>query len=357
MKAAILKCKSGSQFHFGRYAPDSDTALNDTSEIMHSDTLFAALVNTYNDIFNDTDDFVKCFEEGAIRVSSVFFCMEQQGKFVWFLPKPVSFDMIKADDYKSFKHIRYISKKLWEHIDSPKELADLMNSKEKKIAVLHDSFAMFKDEIELIAPDKEDAWKRLKLYYSVNLPKVQVREPKKEGNLYQLNVTEIADNSKRAAGLNTHYYFLYEFSDAIEEDFKERFKQVLKVLAHTGIGAERSTIGQLEEIIPEEKSWETPNGDSESHCTLSLLSPGEKDLPLLQFYRTMIRGGRAIGKKQENNQMHLQSLQMIREGAVVSREVKGKIHLINPQNSERMSLPKFKRCGTVVSLPLKKSWL
>ena len=186
---------------------------------------------------------------------------------------------------------------------------------------------------------------------------MQVRETKNEGNLYQLNVIEIADIGKHARGLNTNYYFLYEFSDSIKEHFKERFKQMLKVLSHTGIGAERSTIGQVEEIIPEESAWKTPTGDNENLCTLSLLSPDERDLPLLQYYRTIIRGGRAIGRKEGNTQLHLQSLQMIQEGAVVSGEVKGKVHLINPDNAAEKSLPKFKRCGTVITLPLKKSWL
>jgi CRISPR/Cas system CSM-associated protein Csm4 (group 5 of RAMP superfamily) len=78
------------QFHFGK------TGLDDTARHLHSDTLFSALVITWDKLFpGTTDSFVAQWEEGKLKVSSGFPMIEywEKGKKspeqVFFLPKPV----------------------------------------------------------------------------------------------------------------------------------------------------------------------------------------------------------------------------------------------------------------------------
>lgn len=339
MKAVVLKCKAGSQFHFGNQAPDSNTALSGSSDIIHSDTLFSALVNTYNDLNPEgTNQFVEHFEKGEIKISSAFFCFEQSGKYVWFLPKPVSFELFKVVDYKSFKRLKYLSKKVWEQLSTPEEL---LNSDE--VVVVQGEFALMKDELELFNPG---SWEYLRVFNSRTLPKVHVRKPTQEDSLYQLGTVEIADNSLHADGLNVNYYFLCDINSE-NKQLEEKFKTITELLAMNGIGAERSTIGKLEgcEWIDWSLELEAPL----EKCAVSLLSPDQHEIGELVNFKTIFRGGRKIGA----NKAQLKTLRMIEEGCVVKSNIAGNVHDITP---EGMTTLKFKRNGKAFLLPINKEW-
>lgn len=341
MRAAILQCRPGYQFHFGNYAVDSNTALSTSSEIIHSDTLFSALVLTYRDMFpEDTDDFVHAFEIGKIRISSANFCLQQGDQWVWFLPKPLSFDLAKVTDAKHLKRIKYISKRLWEIIEHPSELIE-----DEDIVIVQQRFALHRSELHLAF---ETGWDDLKVYYSQVLPKVQVRKPKQEDNLYQLNTIEIPDNLAIAPNLLVHYYFLYEITEA-NETLKSRFDLTLDLLGMSGIGAERSTMGQLNGAVQKDWHLQLPTEESFS-CTASLVSPGVDEIRGLRYYRSMFRGGRRLGV----GQLELKSLRMLEEGSILKRSVTGEVHDITPDQADHMV---FKRNGKAFHLPIRKSWL
>lgn len=349
MEAYVLKCRPGSRFHFGRYAPDSNTALSSTSVIPHSDTLFSALVNTYNDLFPDTDKFVAHFERGDLLISSGCFCLEQAGKFTWFLPKPVSFNLTDTEDHKSFKRIRFISLGLWNSLDKPGDLLD------EKVRIVQQELALL--ESELVGLDDYD-WKQLRLYHSLTLPKVQVRKPTQEGSLYSLNVVEIAE--PEGLDLDIHYYFLLKRSDAFRESPQaSNLDAAIALLAYNGIGAERATIGALEGIDGP-LAWNTGLPENDWHCSLSLIHPREGDIPLLGYYQSLFRGGRRVGRTYADENLdkekrtYLKSLRMIAEGAVVSEEVQGNVADIAPED---MPGAKFKRNGRALTIPMKQSWI
>jgi len=338
MKAVILRCTPGGMFHFGRYAPDSDTALNETSDIIHSDTLFSGLVNIYADQYGNAEDFVSCFENESVSISSAFFCLQQGSTYVWFLPKPLSFNLAEVNDTKSFKKIRFISSGLWNAISSPQDIVG-----RNDVLVLQNSFALLNTEVTSI---DEETRRRFRIYNPQNLPKVQVRKPTQEGSLYQLSVIEIADTSQLIADMQAHYYFL--MNETVEHRMKNRLKVVIELLGSQGIGGERSTIGQFEGIEFQD-NWAVPQGDSDSSCALSLCVPKDNEVPMCEYYDTLFRGGRRLGDRGA----YLKSVRMMREGSVVKTSVRGRICDIKAPN---YSGAPYLRYGKVFTIPMKRSW-
>jgi CRISPR-associated protein Csm4 len=349
MTAAILNCSPGYRFHFGLYAPDSDTALSETSSTIHSDTLFAALVRTYDDLFDDTNDFVREFESGHIKISSGFYCIEQGGAFTWLLPKPVSFDFEEAPDLKSFKKIKFLSHTLWSKISKPQDLTELIKRNEVRL-IQSGEFALLQSDIRTRRPT---AWEYVKLFQRQAIPKVHVRKPSKEDSIYQLEVIEIADNSKLVeedlleGAINIHFYFLTEVTDDFKP-FEEKFDTLLNVLARNGIGAERSTIGRLNGIS--RKEWRIGDSAAEYFTSLSLLSPTAEDIKSLLSYRTMFRGGRRIGD--DRGYQIQKSVRMISEGAVAKSRLTGQVQDVTPDGASLV----YKRNGVPLCLPIPRAW-
>lgn len=353
MKAIVLKCKPGSRFHFGKYAPDADTALNDSDEIMHSDTLFAALVNTYNETFGDAQELVDAFAAGNIKISSLMYCLEQDKNYTWFLPKPISFNLFEAKDYKNFRGIKYISKQVWESIENPAELA---NNEQYKLAA-NNLFCISSGELKmpetgLSEEEKTEELKAFSFYHIITLPKVSVRD--NEG-IYQLTVAEIADNHELAPGSNIHYYFLMEETEKFDRAIAGKLQNVIELLPYTGIGAERSTIGNIESVemienwkieIPEDKQ------DKMFSASVSLFSPTEADINKMIYYKTIMRGGRRLGIKSDPEKKYLKSVRMVCEGAILHKDCEGTLADISPADDKT-----YLRCGKAISLPVRSPWI
>lgn len=71
MKAVILRCKPNAQFHFGKVALDSNMALANTSNYIHSDTLFSGLMNACAVLYpNQVQSFIDAFQRNIFKISS-----------------------------------------------------------------------------------------------------------------------------------------------------------------------------------------------------------------------------------------------------------------------------------------------
>lgn len=332
MKAVLFKCRAGTQFHFGKYAIDSDTALNDSSEIIHSDTLFSAIINTYDYSSNNTDEFVEKFEKGNIKLSSGYFYIKLNNKYIWFLPKPISFNLIDVKEYKSIRKIKYISKAAWEKIIDPSEIVNTKN-----YTIIQDIFLVCNEEISGL---KEPSL--LKLFYEKTITKVLVHNPIQEDSLYTLTVIEIAENEVQNQKIEIGYYFL------VEGDIESLYP-TLNILAMNGIGGERSTMGKIDshEIL----DWNLIEFDSALFTNLGILSPAANEIDSIIYYKSIPRGGRRTGTHNGSNK--LKSINMIIEGSVFKRKISGKINDI----SQKESPFKYKRNGVSIIIPIPKQWL
>lgn len=344
MKSVILKTKPNSSFHFGRYAPDSDTGLSDTDSIFHSDSLFSALVVNYNAMFEDTDDFVHQFKNEYIKISSLNYYIEQNGTKIWFLPKPISFNTIETQNHKSFKKIAYLSKTLYESIQNPEDLLG------EDIVIVQERFALKKDELQI----NKDLLSHFKLYNNTIHQKVYVSKENQGDDLYQLNVIEIADNTAIANTISVGFYFLLETTSAFNTNFGNKFNAVLEVLKTAGIGAERSTIGQLSDIVIEDWNLRIDNPHPTYALALSMIHPKDETQKIV-YAQTELRGGRTLSMidNYKKGRQQLKVIRLLNEGAIVNQDMKGHIENIAPNDWQ--GIP-FLRHGKALTINVNKNW-
>ncbi len=103
MQALLLIPGGGGQFHFG------ETGLADSSDLLHSDTLFSALANIYEYALSGAEIFIDLVESGRLLFSSGMHALLKHGELsLLFVPKPVV-TYNKTDDRKLYKSFKYFS--------------------------------------------------------------------------------------------------------------------------------------------------------------------------------------------------------------------------------------------------------
>ena len=347
MEAVILKCRPNAQFHFGKIALDVNTSLSDTANVLHSDTLFSALIVTLNTIFPEhTKRFIDFFKGGEkLKISSGFYCVEHDGGYTYFLPKPIHYNLqhiekdekdekvkcIEKTDRKMLKKVQFISKDVWEQGLLPKEWPE-------KCLILQKRFVITKDEALAIALG--DKWQDFELYSEHTLPKVSVHKLTKEDNLYNQTNIQIADNRKLDLESTPaiHLYFLLD--QELEEGDYSIFQTILSVLEDTGIGGERNVgCGRIEKVDYRDFQYDVQDV-SDMQCMLSLVNPTAQDLPNLKWYNVITRGGRKTA-----NHGVLKRVKMLLEGGIAITSLDGQIPAIHDNGL-------FLRCGKSLSLPV-----
>lgn len=356
MKTVVFRCRPNSRFHFGQFAADESTALNDTTQWMHSDSLFAAIVVTYDRLFGDPFPFMASWKE-HVEISSLFHMLQKDNKQIWFLPKPISFNLFEKKYYKEMSRLKFISKGVWDMLDVP---TNLMTS--SAVTFLQDGeYAVLKDEIDI---NNEYELRNFKVVNEHTSTRVKVHSDTQDDSLYQITHVEIPNRSyTKLFGKNdnmsfwqTHFYFLLK-NENMPEAFQEQLDVVLQALETEGIGGDRSNCGQLDSVLIESDSIHFKNETQEFFCNLSLLSPKPDELDRLLFYQTILRGGRTIGTSEyATNQ--LKAVQMIREGAIV-KNLSGNVVSIDPPRKQETQQKEnyYVRFGKSFCIPIKKSWI
>jgi CRISPR-associated protein Csm4 len=346
MKAIILKSKPDTQFHFGKSVIDAETALDDTSPVFHSDSLWSALVAKSAEIDeNSPEIIIKWFQEDKIRISSLMFCLAAGNNYIFFQPKPVSLnlsnpnskDEIEFPDHKKLKKIKYLSKGIHEKGIEPKDW-----TKEEKCIIIQNEFVLLKEELELFGKSVDINFSNLNFYQTESIPKVRVPnicDEKDARNFYhQTNVQLINETN-----FNVQYYFLVD-SELSDSDW-QKFEYFLRYLFEFGIGGELSTgCGQIEgyEIC----EFHTDIADTGYYFSTSLTIPDTDEIDNCQTYQLNTRGGRTLG-----NEHHIKMINMMNEGAVFNKKINGKIVSLSDSNIEPVL-----RCGMPLLLPLHKNF-
>jgi len=350
MKIKILRLKPNSRFHFGKPLIDSDTSLTDTDTYLHSDVLFSALVNNLASVKGkiEVDHFVKAFEDGKIKISSGFYCLQAKDKsYTFLLPKPANavnqIDLDNYDEIKKIKKVLFVdSDLLSENVREWKvdgNLALSTQSLEKLKLSYKPKSANTVSEI--YGKNQEKGNIRLKLFSKKLNTQVGIRSLKEEtyadnGNKtkrlvpkgpYQVDYIQIADLSE--LNLQVHFYFVY---DVTEKEFEDDFELAIQLLQYNGVGGERSSgYGKIESVetmenIPEIFQDKT---DSSNYLSLSKIVPkNQEELKFFKAYAHSIRGGR-----QTHDVGILKTILMINEGAILTGAVTGKLVDISPDKS------------------------
>lgn len=316
LQAVLLRCKPRARFHFGKVAPDNNTSLNATSDWLHSDTLFSAIVNTLAAMHpqSEVNRLVEHFERGDIVLSSGFYCFLIGKKPVWFLPKPAHLGLQVQGEFKDFNRVRLISRGVWE---SGLGFDDWGKN---GFLFLQNGYAVATKE-ELAGLDSMTAKQRVRFFKEDDAPRVKVHGADQQDAFFYLTYISIADNSKWLSDSSTHFYFLLETNKGFEQtaDF-QKIQTAINMLPMQGVGGERTAgCGQLQGI--ETHNFELLPEQGNGYCSLSLVAPAEGELGKFDRYQVLTRGGRDIG----GGNPRIGFVRMLAEGAFSKSKPSGDI--------------------------------
>ncbi len=330
MQAIILKSNPGTRFRFGEalgaYTEELNNAQKTTSDYLHSDTLWSALVNAWALTCPDSlENFLLACNNGQFKLSSAFYCVEYKGNKVFFLPKPATLNLFQTDEPKKLKRIKFISKGIWEQGVLPNEWFD----KSKCTLLQNESIVALKAEVN----------EQINLFQKVTNHKNRARDVsnREDAFYYETDLFLLSDESYK-----TDWYFLIE--NNLQGDLIGDFRNAMQTLIHFGIGGERSSgCGSLTNFS--EVNYTTDIKEYTGKASVSLIAPEKNWLTDDSFYQVIKRGGRFLEKGKS-----LPMIQMLLEGAVFDSEIKGCIVKLNEQ-------PPVLRYGLNLSIPVHNNFI
>ncbi len=372
MKAIQLECPKYGRFHFGKTGLEENASLHRSEEIIHSDTLFSAIISTCSKVFPDQlEALLEAFKdkEGSIKLSSAFPCWnvnsihkkekKEDRHTIFFLPKPVHLELYdeneEADiDRKKIQRIAYISKTIWDKGIAPKYWCD------KEDCILIDKkYLVHRDDLyKEIALEIED------ITTIQTVPKIadHIRQPSDniffqtdlyfnsfEWNSNDFNMLNLRFLSNYS--IQPHFYFLLDINlNDTNRHLEKVLDVLLDIIIDEGIGGSISTgAGRLiSKTEIENFKWQIKEQDiAKNHAvTMSLYCPSDhEELQKVQFGKIITRGGRLIGKEDQ-----LKRVKMFQEGALIKHLVKGSIPSIHDSKP-------YLRYGRAFMIPVHQNYV
>jgi CRISPR-associated protein Csm4 len=340
MQAILLIPGNGSQFHLG------ETGLDDSSDLLHSDTLFSALANVYECALNGAEEFIDLVENAKLSFSSGLYAMLKKGTQeppLLFLPKPtVTYSKLK--DRKRYKSIKYFSLGVWEEFrnsfDAEKFASGLIFSGKPLVG---NEFMCLDREL---GSDPE-AFRHCSFRGFTTSPKVKVHTTLQEDRLY--HETTVQFNSFVADGQEYEGAYCVLFRHDLTDEQYRGFLAALRIMADEGVGGQRSSgKGQFREVrevtidIPEEEC-------ASAYLGLSIVSPADySEFDALERYELFIRGGGSLGWR-GISEKHRKQARFVKEGALMNRNIAGDILNVSPdalddsilRNGRNFAIPIF----------------
>jgi CRISPR-associated protein Csm4 len=343
MEAVILKCHPGGHFHFGNFALDSNMSLDTTSHIPHSDTLFSAIVRIAAQIGSreNTDRLVEAFRNGDFLISSANFCLEFNNKFIYFLPKPISAGLDEEQEYKRIRKIDFVSKNV---IDKAYRAEQWLDG--SLCTIIQDRFVIARDELSELEGMEA---KHQKIYSTSSSPKVKVHTEDLIDTLYNQSVVEIGSLGYGDKTAKVHYYFFLEIRENTNPELINLLNSAINLIPESGIGGEKSTGCGNIKAIEKDTDISFANTETSLFLSLSLIAPQKEEENSFQYFDLLTRGGRHTGYEKK----HLKVIRLIKEGAVLSNPVDGKLVDISPKVAS--DIP-YLRNGKAFLIPLHENY-
>lgn len=341
MQALLLIPGDGGQFHFG------ESGLDDSSDLLHSDTLFSALANIYEYAFGGAKQFIELVGSGKLSFSSGLYVLLKEGSDeppLLFVPKPVV-TWSATDDRKRYKNLKYFSLRVLaefsKHFYAEALTCDLDLA---ALPSIGNEFVCLHGELEG-APD--DFASRSFRRFTAS-PKVKVHTtPDDLDRLYYETTVQFRSFSVAGARYEGAYCVLFDAEHLSSEERRE-FLAAVRILADEGVGGQRSSgKGQFREV--REVQIDVPGtADAAAHLGLSVLSPVDADeFRALERYELFVRGGGSLGWRGEGER-HRKQARFVREGAIMSRKISGGIVDLSPDKEP----DSIKRNGRNFSIPI-----
>lgn len=331
--------------HFGELG----IGMEETSDRVHSDTLFSAWISAYARLFGKVtvEELLQQFQaetEPLFRLSSTFIYRQIQEKTIYYLPCPIKRPINYPDDdlefAKAYKKLNYLPLEVWQRwyqgegwkkSDEDELIAKAKAKKGEKIDGELTTAGTF---------SYGEATKKGKV------PKIAVDRISAATNIYHTNFVYYQGN----CGL----YFLVEFSDP---EFQNTFLNVLKFLGEEGIGGERSSgAGQFKvessELTDEwQKVVKFDKGNFHSLISLFWEKLLSEDFLENSSYELLRRGG-WISSSPSGSQRRRKSVQMFAEGSVFQDQPKGQLANVTPDGFKTDNTHYIYRSGISMSLSI-----
>lgn len=340
--------------HFGELG----IGMEETSDRIHSDTLFSAWVSAYARLFGKdaVEELLKQFQadvEPLFRLSSTFIYRQVNGKTIYYLPCPLKRPIkYPEDDFefaKEYKKLNYLPLEVWQRWYQGDGWKD-SDGDELKAKAKAKKGEKIDGELT-----KAGSFNYGEAFQKGKVPKIAVDRITRATNLYHTAFVQYQEN----AGL----YFLVEFPNP---EFENTFLTVLKFLGEEGIGGERSSgAGHFKvessssELTPEWNKWEQvvnfKFNKENFHSLISLFWEESLSNEFLAntSYELLRRGG-WISSSPSGSQRRRKSVQMLAEGSVFPDKPMGKLAEVTPDGfKDKRNGHKVYRSGISLSLPIK----
>lgn len=322
MQAILLIPGNGSQFHLG------ETGLDDSSDLLHSDTLFSALANVYECALSGAETFIDLVGKGKLSFSSGLYALlknDSQEPPLLFMPKPtVTYSEI--EDRKRYKGIKYFSLGVWS------EFCNSFDAEKFESGLIFSGKFLVGNEFmcldEELAPDSED-FQNCSFRSFTTSPKVKVHTTLQEDRLY--HETTVQFNSFTVGGQEYEGAYCILLDHRLTGEQYREFLAAVRIMADEGVGGQRSSgKGQFREV--REATIDIPEREAVSpYLGLSIVSPADGgEFDALERYELFVRGGGSLGWK-GNHEKHRKQARFVREGSVMSRKISGRIVDLSPE--------------------------
>jgi len=339
MQALLLIPGGGAQFHFG------ETGLDDSSDLLHSDTLFSALANIYEYALSGAEIFIDLVESGRLSFSSGMYALLKQGELLQlFVPKPVV-TYSKTDDLKLHKSMKYFSLGVFEEFRKSFKPQKLESELDLNFySSIGNEFLCLADELGGMPEEfKNRSFRRF-----TTSPKVKVHTTVEDNDrLYHETTVQFHTFSAAGEEYEGAYCVLFD-ADVLTAEERQEFLAAVRIMADEGVGGQRSSgKGQFREVrevmipIP-------PPAEASVYLGLSVLSPADaSEFEALERYEMFVRGGGSLGLRGEGEK-HRKQARFVREGAVMNRNISGRVVDLSP-DAESGSV---KRNGRNFAIPI-----
>ncbi|NTW63607.1 MAG: type III-A CRISPR-associated RAMP protein Csm4 [Chlorobiaceae bacterium] len=326
MQALLLIPGDNRQFHFG------ESGLGDSSDLLHSDTLFSALATIYEYALGGAERLIELVGSGRLSFSSGLYALLKETSDkppLLFVPKPLV-TYTSTDDRKRNKSLKYFSlgalAEFSQHFNAEKLECDLDLT---DLPSIGNDFVCLPEELD----DDQEAFAQCSFRGFTTSPKVKVHTTVEDNDrLYYETTVQFHSFSVASVEYEGAYCVLFD-ADRLNPEERREFLAAVRIMADEGVGGQRSSGNGQFRAVREVTIPVPGSSDASCYLGLSVLSPADSaEFDALERYELFVRGGGSLGLRGESEQ-HRKQARFIREGSVMNRNISGRIVDLSPTDA------------------------
>lgn len=329
-----------------RIANNSKFSVKDSQrniyEIISSNTIFSVIINNIQILYGQeaVEETIERFHQNSFSISSMFIGLdfydvesEKLNNSIYFVPKPeamVSLDKVEEDKLeesilrrKESKKIKMISlKALYEISKTWRKELEIFDFDLLKLTSIGDDFACTSEEVDSI---EAATLEKLSLIKTIIEPHVSVDINTSESKNFFYHES-IVFTHKNIGKLRVEPFLYFVFSGELTAEIKT----ALNLITDEGIGGKRSIgMGRFISNKYVDIDCIKDNKDSEIFISLSSYVPSDGEIDYLIGYKIEKVNGYIDGRPYRKR-----SIGRIKEGAVMSKRVSGKLVDVTPLDAD-----------------------